>query len=240
MQVVHFKLFGKFAHFLKAEANVSMPSYPFPTRTNIIGLIGAMLGLGKDTPQTELEPAFIAITGKIPKSFWVGMKFHQSLPAFLNYKIKKTDKGNSAEITNQKILKQEWLFKPEYELWVALPEKYQKFFFERIKYRKWHFQPYLGISEHMADIEWLSEEEAIKMPEGECKINSIFSKDSANINMDKVIEDHLKLHFLRMPATLNSDRIFSHKDYLFEREGRSVFVKTSSAYKIGNNNIIFL
>ena len=54
MKIVHFELSGRFGHFLRAEANRDMPSYPIPPRTAVLGLIGAILGLTKDSPQILL------------------------------------------------------------------------------------------------------------------------------------------------------------------------------------------
>lgn len=54
MRVVRFRYYGKFGHFLKAEANVDGLTYPVPTPTVLLGLAGAVLGLGKDEPQIAL------------------------------------------------------------------------------------------------------------------------------------------------------------------------------------------
>ena len=70
MKAIHFNLSGRFAHFLKAEAGVNALSYPIPTRTILLGMIGAVLGLEKDTPQVILEPAYFAIQGKMPQRHW--------------------------------------------------------------------------------------------------------------------------------------------------------------------------
>jgi CRISPR-associated protein Cas5h len=240
MDIVHFYLSGRFGHFLRAETNVSMPSYPIPPRTVILGLIGGILGLNKDTPQVALEPAHIAVKGKLPKRFWVANKFHQSLPTPLTYKIKKNAKGTDSEIKNQKILIQEWLFNPEYELWVALPEKYHNDFAERIKNRRWYFSPYLGISEHIADIKWLSNDIAEPLDDGEHLIETIFPSAAGEINTKYVLEMTLAIHFIRMPAKVNHDRMFTHKNYCFERNAREIPIHTDKAVMSGTKKIVFM
>jgi len=240
MEIVHFKLNGKFGHFLYAETNVSMPTYPIPPRTTILGLIGAILGLKKDSPQVELEPAYIAVSGKLPERFWVTNKFHQSLPSLLNLKILKSEKGSVSRLKNQKILNQEWLFKPEYEIWAGLPETYHSEFAGRIKDRKWHFQPYLGITEHSADIEWISDEISIQLKPGDYYIESIFPEKTAEIKMDYIINNEFALHFVRMPKEVSCDRVFIHENYFFERNAKAVYVNTKNACKIGKHIIIFM
>ena len=70
MKLVSFRLTGRYGHFLRAEGGVSAISYPVPPRTSILGLLGAILGLDKDQPQTVLEPACIALHGRIPQTHW--------------------------------------------------------------------------------------------------------------------------------------------------------------------------
>ena len=240
MKIVHFRLSGRFGHFLYAEANVSMPSYPLPPRTVILGLIGAVLGLGKDTPQDELEPASIAIGGKLPDRFWVTNKFHQTLPSPLPYTIKKTVKGSSSVITNPKMLTQEWLFNPQYELWVSLPEKYHDNLAERIKNRKWHYCPSLGISEHIADLQWISNETGITLGKQKHYINSAFPESSGILDMDEILDNKLALHFIRMPRKVTEERVFVHNNYYFERNMKPVPIVTDQAVQVNKQKIIFM
>lgn len=242
MKIVHFRLSGRFGHFLYAEANVSMPSYPLPPRTAILGLIGAVLGLGKDTPQAELEPARIAIGGKLPDRFWVTNKFHQTLPPQLPHLVKMTHSKDKwgAIIQNQKMLTQEWLFNPIYELWVSLPEKHHGNFADRIKERRWHFCPSLGISEHIADLQWLSNETGITLVKQKHYIHSAFPESSGNLDMDEALDDELALHFIRMPSKVTEDRIFVHRNYYFERNMKPVPIVTDQAVQVNKQKIIFM
>ena len=45
-------------------------TYPVPPRTVLLGLVGAVLGLEKDTPQQLLADARLAVGGELPKRFW--------------------------------------------------------------------------------------------------------------------------------------------------------------------------
>ncbi|HCK98637.1 MAG TPA: type I-B CRISPR-associated protein Cas5 [Candidatus Marinimicrobia bacterium] len=240
MKIVHFLLSGRFGHFLYAEANVSMPSYPFPPRTSIIGLIGAVIGIEKDISQIELEPTYIAISGKLPEKFWVTNKFHQSLPAKLPSTIYKNIKGSSSEVTNQKRLKQEWLFNPIYEIWVSLPEKYHDEFANRIKEHRWHFCPCLGISEHIADLQWISNETAIQLVKSKYSISSAFPESAGELDMDEIFDNQLILHCVRMPREVNKDRVFSHCNYYFERDMKTIPLVTDQAFEVENRKIIFM
>ena len=91
---VVFEYAGRFGHFLRAEASVSALSYPVPPRTALLGMIGAVLGLEKDTPQVELKDALVAVSGPIPETHWHRVKLRKDPPAPLPRKVKKGDKAD--------------------------------------------------------------------------------------------------------------------------------------------------
>ena len=89
MELINFRLSGRFAHFLRAEASSIALSYPVPQRTVIMGILGAVLGIHKDEPQIVLEPANIAISGRLPKTHWHRAKLLKDPPAALPRVIRK-------------------------------------------------------------------------------------------------------------------------------------------------------
>lgn len=92
---VVFEYAGRFGHFLRAEASVSALSYPVPPRPALLGMIGAVLGLEKDTPQVELKDALIAVSGPIPETHWHKVKLRKDPPNALPRVVKKGAKGNT-------------------------------------------------------------------------------------------------------------------------------------------------
>lgn len=242
MDIVHFELSGRFGHFLRAEANRDMPSYPIPPRTAVLGLIGAILGIKKDETQNLIEPAHIAVKGILPEKFWITNKFHQSLPTQLSYEINKSSKGSNSEIKNPKMLKQEWLFNPRYELWVSLPEEYHTKFAERLKNRKWHFSPSLGISEHTANLKWFGNFRGEKLPKDEHQIDSAFPEYTGEVDIDKILSSgsNIALHQISMPCAVSANRVFTHQNYYFERNGLPIPVITKNAISVGEYKIIFM
>jgi CRISPR-associated protein Cas5h len=95
MKLIIFRLSGRLGHFLRAEGGASAPtSYPVPPRTAILGILGAVLGLEKDQPQELLEPAHLALQGKLPQTHWHGAKFRQEAIERLPRQITIQQKGN--------------------------------------------------------------------------------------------------------------------------------------------------
>ncbi|RMH34854.1 MAG: CRISPR-associated protein Cas5 [Nitrospirae bacterium] len=241
MNVIHFRMQGRFGHFLRAEANASAPTYPVPPRTALLGLIGAVLGLPKDTPQTELEPASIALAGGIPPTYWHKIKLRKDPPETLPKVVKRTQKADKhTKPEKATLIAQEWLLNPRYEVWVALPPPYHTDFNTRLQERRWHFQPCLGLTELMADLVWEESLEAEPLPHGIHRIESVFPRESGALDMDAVFEERLVLHALRMPRQVTPDRVFTHASYFLEKTGRPVPVSTSQAYRAGEAVIAFL
>ena len=241
MELMGFQLKGYFAHFLRAEASASAMSYPIPPRTVILGILGAVLGLPKDEPQVVLEPANIAIRGKVPQTHWHRVKLRKDPPAPLPRVIKKTQKVDKKTAPEKAtLILQEWLFKPDYTIWVSVPEPYNRRLKERLEQRRWYFTPSLGLSEMMADIEYLGLNGCSPLPEGTYDIQSVFPRNAGALDMEQIFERGLVIHSLQMPRSVTSDRVFSHCSYFVERDARAVPVNTKQAYKVEDKVVMFL
>lgn len=241
MKLVDFRLTGRFAHFLRAEASVSALSYAAPPRTVILGIVGAVIGLPKDQPQILLEPAYVSLSGAVPRTHWHKAKLRkdppESLPRVITASgiIDKTVRPEKATL-----IAQEWLFEPAYSVSVSLPASYHDEFEARLKERRWHFQPSLGLSEMMADLEYIDSVDAALQPPGKYEIESVFWKDSGEVDFEKVLMKSLAVHSFMMPRTVTAERVFSSASYFMERDGRPMPVKTSQAYKAGDKFLTFL
>ena len=241
MELINFLLSGRFAHFLRAEASVSALSYPVPPRTVIMGILGAVLGIPKDEPQIVLEPANIAISGKLPKPHWHRAKLRKVPPESLPRVIRKTQKSDrNTSPEKATLILQEWLFNPSYTVWVSIPEPYHAKLKSRLNKRQWHFTPSLGLSEMLADIEYLGTDKGVRLPKGTYDTQSVFQQNEGVLEMNQIFEKELALHSLQMPRSVTSDRVFSHCTYFVERDGRPIPVETDRAYKVGDKSVMFL
>jgi CRISPR-associated protein Cas5h len=234
-----FQYTGKYAHFLKAEANASAPSYPFPSRTILLGLVGAVLGLPKDSPQILLKNANFAVSGSSETTHWHTANFRKDPPAALDYKIKKSAKGTSKAQRNT-FITQEWLFKPNFTIYAQLPNEYQSDFEKRLKNREWYFSPSLGLSEMMADLKYINTVYLELLKDYIHKINTVVRKSQVELNMEKAIDENAVIKSIRMPRDVSANRTFTHETYFYEVKGNPLSVKTVNAYKAENKIIAWL
>lgn len=240
-ELISFQLSGRFGHFLRAEAGASALSYPIPPRTVILGLIGAVLGLTKDSPQVILEPFQVALAGKVPQEFWHKAKLRKDPPELLPHVIKRSQtEEKTTKPERATLIAQEWLFNPSYTLWVSLPKRYQEEFERRIRERQWYYQPSLGLSEMMADIQYLGNMPAKPLPSGLYDVSSVIRQGKGEVHVPEILERKLALHLLRMPRAVTSERVFTHDAYILEKDERPIPVQTSEGYEVGGKVIMFL
>jgi CRISPR-associated protein Cas5h len=238
-QCVIFRYKGKYAHFLKAEANASAPSYPFPTRTILIGLLGAVMGFKKDLPQVVLKDANIAVSGKAELTHWHTANLRKDPPAQLPYTINKKDKGTSKAQRNT-IIVQEWLFQPQFIVYAQVPDQYHKELRDRIRDREWYFTPCLGLSEMTAELEFIDCVTTVQLPQGEYEVATITRQEKVNLDMQKILASDTVIKSIRMPCNVTENRMFVHANYLYEVNGKTLPVNTSYALKAGNQIIQWL
>jgi CRISPR-associated protein Cas5h len=236
-----FEYAGRFGHFLRAEASVSALSYPVPPRTALLGMIGAVLGLEKDTPQVELKDALIAVSGPIPRTHWHRVKLRKDPPAALPRKVKKGAKGSSTD-EKATLIKQEWLFEPRYTVTACLPEKHHAEFASRVREQRWHYSPCMGLSEMAARLKLVDEGTATALPAGSnVSCASVARRDSAVLDGRRTLESSgnvgpLAILPQRMPREVTEARVFTHADYLVERSGLPIPLQADSAYEIRTND----
>jgi CRISPR-associated protein Cas5h len=243
MRVVAFTYSAKFGHFLRAEANANGVTYPVPPRTALLGLAGAVLGLEKDSPQALLAQARLAVApargAGLPRRFWHKANVRKDPPAPLPSRVKSTDKGTSSAQRNFRF-PQEWLWRPRFRVWTALDEAHHAEFADRLRERRWHFGPCMGLSEMLADLSEVSEHVAERLPAGVHRVQTVAPQDAVRVDTAAACDDRLTLHALRMPASATADRVFAHRAYWVEVNGRPFPAETADAYQCGSDVVMFL
>ncbi len=92
----------------------------------------------------------------------------------------------------------------------------------------------------MAELAYLGTEEVSPLSGGSYYVNSVFPHENGTLDMDKIFEDELVIHSLRMPRTLTTDRVFSHGSYFMEKDACPVPVETNHAFKTDKKVLMFL
>ena len=228
--LIRFRLKGRFAHFLRAEGGVASLSYPVPPRTVIMGLVGAVLGLGKDEPQLVLRDMGVTVEGKLPVTHWHKAKLRKDPPGTLNATILKKHSAKEGKPEKATFTRQEWLFNPEYVVGTALAEPLLSELTNRLRDRRWYFTPCLGLSELLADIEYLETVAVAKLPQGRYRLQGVLRQDQVTIDLADMYEKGFSLRMLRMPRDVSQERVFTQAPYLYETNNSAVLGETAEAF----------
>lgn len=221
--LIRFTLTGRFAHFAHAVSQMDIPTYPVPPRTVILGLAGAILGLDRTQTPIILASANISVGGAVAATHW-----HRGL--FRNF----------PQDHETKRVRQEWLVSPRYTIWLSLPNPYHDELADRLLTRRWHFTPYLGISEMLADLQNVTIVPSVVLPNGEYPVCSIIPAAVGNIDRRAAVRDHYALRLETLPRSVSPDRDFTHERYWIEAYGRPVMTRSEHAIKVGKEVILFL
>jgi CRISPR-associated protein Cas5h len=234
---------ARFGFFLRAEApNVGL-GYPVPPRTAVLGLCANVLGLPKDALATELDGARLALFGRCPATHWHAcnlrkIKVMRFLPDGLS--AKKPPPLLMSEETNTQ-RRQEWLFEPDFEVVAALPSPYHDEFAARVRAGTSHFTPCMGLSEMLASVEHLADETLLPLPEGIHRVASVVrSGDGAELAVETILSEQLRVLSLSMPRSVTADRNFSHGLYYLAPQGGTLPVRTGDAWQSSAGAVMFL
>jgi CRISPR-associated protein Cas5h len=239
MQIVEFAYYGRIGHFLRAEATANALTYPVPPRTSLMGLVGCVMGFEKDESTIRLSDAEFAVCGAVPNVFWHKANMRKELPNALPFSIKRSDKGSSAAELNTRI-PQEMLWQPRYRIYASLPDSIHEEFVSRLQERRWYFNPCLGLSELLAQLDFISEGLGVKLPSGEYSIQSVLNLNRGELIASAARVDQLAIHKIRMPREVTSDRVFSHEAYLLERSGKPFTIRSDHVWALANQHIVFM
>lgn len=248
--VLSFKYFGKYGHFRKPYSNVSSLSYPFPPRTAIAGLLGAILGV----PKGEIAEHFNEQNSKVAVEIKSAIKttthvtnFRQDSSGGIEYSLKRTKKNAGKKL--KKIpewnmatqIPMELLRYPSYILYINLKDNMQELV-SRIKAERYVYTPCMGLSEFLAELEYISFDIAKPLDIGDYEIPTVIGKEDCSLSIDKLSAktDHQILE-LKAPHLGTPDRRFTYKRYLLNMLPKSLPVRMNTCpYQYEDKVITFL
>lgn len=255
MDIGKFTLKGDAAFFKKPEVN----SYLYVTYGNVhkvalLGMFGAILGYGG---YSKMKQELLSEKNEQPyPEFYEKLKdinvsiLPNHKKGFIPKKIQSFN--NSVGYASQEqggnlIVKEQWLEKPSWDIYILLDCKESRKVFKEISERRAVFIPYLGKNDHVAtivDIELLSGED-FNLDIG--KIHSLFPKKNIELLIDYDLDDD------------DDDNVYveefkyeEHLPYELDRESNAYILqpfaftnmymdlsKISEIYKVGEKNIAF-
>jgi CRISPR-associated protein Cas5h len=169
-----FTLSGPWGHFRRVEGNIVKQTYRIIPRTTVAGLVAGMLGIGRDqyyglfAPKESsiaVEPVTKLRTINMPQNTLSTADEHINRvpPRSRTLKIGLPDPTELRQQHNYEVL-----VEPAYriDLWLSHEETFKRVR-EVLENGESHYVPSLGLSEHLAEVEYHGEFEIESGPDGE-------------------------------------------------------------------------
>jgi len=234
-EVLVFDLKGDYAHFRKVYTTSSQLTYGVPPRTTLAGLIAGILGLERNSYyqlfSRENSRLSLSIMKPIRKCIINQnlLKTKDETLGLINLSTKPPRRIERIQVPFE-MVKDPW-----YRVYLYLRDEG---IFERLEeYLKNHqsvYTPCLGISELLADFQYVGRQGAVQ-EKGEGEINSVIRKGAAVIQ----IEAGKKYVRERMPGFFSKGRVPKYLDILYEPDGKTIKVTEAEYFSIGDRNIVF-
>ncbi|QTY26841.1 type I-B CRISPR-associated protein Cas5b [Flavobacterium sp. CS20] len=231
-----FDVYGEYGHFRKFNTTTSPLTYSIPTPSAVFGLLGAVLGIEREDSQNKIREkkehlrevfsnknAFLAIRplSEIKK---VNIGFNllntKSDNAYFNIENKKNEHGRTQ-------IEYEILKDPKFRVYLSWEHPLKNELIERLKNKNFHFNPYLGISQMTANIEFVAEKELIEISKtGYTDFNTAINlsevqSEKAPIDIDFIKERTFQVE--TFPLDMQIDRtIKRYGEVLVEMNGDCV------------------
>lgn len=180
MEVLKFTLSGKTAFFKKPEVNTYLYfTYGHIHKIALLGILGAILGYGgynqQKRSEEEVYPEFyeklkdikIGIVPKNDKGYIP--KKVQSFNNSVGYASK--EKGGNL------IVNEQWLENPVWEIYVLIDGEREQELANRVIQRRFHYIPYLGKNDHIANLTGMKIISDIKGIQTPGQVDSLIIKD---------------------------------------------------------------
>ncbi|ACV48940.1 MULTISPECIES: type I-B CRISPR-associated protein Cas5b [Halomicrobium] len=241
-----FTVSGPWGHFRRIEGNIVKQTYRVIPRTTVAGLIAAMLGIERDgyydlfAPGESLvaiEPTSELRTMKLPMNTLSTADEHMaSLNPRGKLSIKLPDPSKPRQQHNYEVL-----VEPAYriDVWLADDERYDRLR-SLLESGESYYVPSLGLSEHLATIDYHGEFPVEHGPDGE----TVAIDSTVPEAVDSIVPDpETRYQIEQTPAFMERDdggrTTSAFVSYAYNPDGGSLRVADVSTYSVDDRAVVF-
>lgn len=231
-KILKFKLWGDYAHFKKYYTTTSPLTFEFPPPPTIIGIISAIIGLDKKDN--------FYLTKFLENNYNITLKLNNPVRKVRWTQNLIDTKHHFWRIKNRTQIRIELLKKPSFTIYFWHQN------YEIYKALKQHLENHtsiysisLGLSELLANFEYLGEENLSEIPNGQfIQIDSVIpSKHISEKGIDYEIGK--EIFQVNFPIFMNPERIVEKRaEIIFERNAKSIRCSPMSYWQLENGEKI--
>ena len=206
LKIISFDLKGDFASFTDPSITTNQTVYYIPSKSAIIGLLGALIGVERDMVNYEWYSdkfcELLSVTN-------IGLSLESDPSKFTYF-----SNNVSLKETKKKPFKRDVLLKPEYKVYVETSSFYTKWIRDVLNARDFAYSPYLGHAYCHARIENCKEVHA-------SSIDNPVGKSTSSVILDESESYNPNFNFIVEPTTGDSRIIVERHLHHFVQENES-------------------
>jgi len=245
-----FDIYGEYGHFRKFNTTTSPLTYSIPTPSAIYGLLGAILGIEREDSHNKLREGFQHLREVFSsENSAVAIKPLSRINK-VNIGFNLLDTGSPQSffnVTNRTQIEYEILKNSKFRIYLNWDHLLKNELTERLKNKRFHFNPYLGISQMTANIEYVGEKDLFEISEKDyvdfnTAINlSEIESEKTPIDIDFIKDRIVQVETFPLDMQINR-QIKRYGEILVEMNGDSVraIPNTKSFFIENEGHIQFL
>jgi CRISPR-associated protein Cas5h len=242
-----FTVRGPWGHFRRIEGNIVKQTYRIIPRTTVAGLLAGVLGIERDGYYDLFAPDSSAVSIEpVREVRTINMPINTLSTADDNLQTLNSDGKISIRLPDPTTLRQqhnyEVLVDPAYRIDVALAdEQWYAELRETLAAGESHYVPSLGLSEHLADIEYHGEFDVVDGPQ-----TDTVKVDSAVPNAvdDVVLHAGTRCQIEESPAFMESDTggrtTTGFTNYAYDPDADSLEVRDTTTSSVDGRTVVFV
>jgi len=239
---------GPWGHFRRVEGNIVKQTYRIIPRTTIAGLLAAVLGIGRDeyydlfgpdASAVAIEPVRELRTVNMPmNTLSTAAGDLTSLNGRGKISIKLPDPTNLRQQHNYEVL-----VEPAYriDVWLSDADRFEELA-SMLEAGKSHYVPSLGLSEHLADIEFHGVFDIEPIDEGAERVE-IDSAVPGGFD-DVIMDAGHRCQIEESPAFMTADQggrtTTAFTTYAYNPDAGPLTVSGADAARVGDRTVVFV
>jgi CRISPR-associated protein Cas5h len=240
-----FTLSGPWAHFRRVEGNIVKQTYRVIPRTTVAGLLAAVMGIGRNEYYDLFGPDVSAVSIEpVTDLRTMNMPTNTLSTAYENItKVPKRGRKLRIGLPDPTAPRQqhnyEVLVDPAYriDLWLEDEQRYQELR-RRLRSGESYYVPSLGLSEHLARIEYHGEFE-VGSADDEKTVDSVVPGDTESV----VPQEDTHHRVERSPAFMTADEggrtTSEFRSYAYAPDASSLRVKGIVPHRVDGRTVLF-
>ncbi len=238
MRTLVFDIAGEYGQFKKPYSPMSPVSYPLPPPPAVLGMLGAILGYGKDTYHQQLgwDRVRIGVGLRAPlRVFRAALNLLQTKDGTDGFFRPRAGQNTHTQVPF------EFLRNPRFRIYVAgLADPVADELALRLRAGRTAYTVALGLAPCLADVTWVGEWPAQVLPDGDWHAATAVPLCA---DLQVHYEDNRRYHRLRIPVVMDGMRVVQrYQEIVLAEDGQPLRGQGAAGviHAIGPEQIAFL